>query len=156
MESIEKLTKSVAFVTATVAALTGGYTAWDKITGFHKDKRILVWSPELFKISDGPADSNFKVIVARKKNRNDCSVEGFKLQVRDSHFIMHDAIPGISVFSGAASNNVEKFGYTFKIDKPETVSAGKATLVGTIEYECPEGKVTVLYPNVNFNIRSDK
>ena len=152
MDIVEKITKIIGIVTATVAAIAGGYTAWDKVGSSLKNKEILVWSPELFEISSGPADQEFKVVVARKKLRNDCAVKSFVLQVRDSEYIMHPATPGITTFSGAASNDVEKFGYKFKIDDAENVSAGQATLVGTIEYDCPEGKVTVLYPNVNFDI----
>lgn len=155
MEIIEKVTKLIGAVTAAIGVVVGGFTAWDKLGGSFKDKDILVWSPEHFEISNGPANGEFKVIAARQKLRDDCSVEDFKLEIRDRDYIVHVATPSVSKFSGAASDTIEKFGYTFTIDKPERVVKGGATLLAHIYYKCPEGDVIVNYPshpNLNFII----
>ena len=151
---IENYTKVIAAVSATVAAIGGGYTLWDKM-GF--DDPILEWSPEHFSISDGPVDGEFKVVVAREKLRDDCSVEGFRLEVRDSDYIVHPATPSIAKFSGPANDKVDKFGYKITIDShhQEKVSKGEATLLAHIDYKCPEGDVVVNYPdheNLKFRI----
>jgi len=78
----DKITKTIGIGTAAIAFIGGGYSLSDKI-GFFK-KPILEWAPEYFSISNGPANSEFHVVVARKKYRDDCSVEDFYLEVRDS------------------------------------------------------------------------
>lgn len=155
MQLIEKTTKFVGMFTAVFAVIGGGYAAFDKIGNSFKNNAILKWAPEYFEISDGPVDGEFKVIVARQKLRNDCSVQDFKLEVRDTNLIVHIAKPSISKFSGSASNNIEKFGYFFTIENPKAVSKGRATLLAHIYYKCPEGEVVVNYPdhiNMTFNI----
>ena len=156
MEIIERTTKLVGMVTAVFAVVVGGYTAWDKISKSFTDKDIIKWAPEHFKISDGPASGEFQVMVARQKLRDDCKVENFELEVRDSNYIVHTALPSIAKFSGPAGEGIEKFGYLFTIDsKAEDVAKGQATLLAQIDYQCPEGAVVVSYPNhanMNFNI----
>ena len=156
MEIIEKTTKFVAMFTAFFAVVGGGYTAWDKVSKSFTDKDILKWAPEHFKISDGVANGEFQVIVARQKLRDDCKVEDFKLEVRDSEYIVHTALSSVATFSGPAGEGIEKFGYKFTIDdKAEDVAKGPATLMAQIYYQCPEGAVVVSYPdheNMNFNI----
>ena len=66
---IENITKGIGVVTATFALIGGGYTLYDKL-GI--EDPILEWAPQYFEISDGPADGEFRVIVAREKLRDDC------------------------------------------------------------------------------------
>lgn len=150
---IENITKGIGVVTATFALIGGGYTMWDKL----KSRDILTWAPEYFSISDGPRDGTFDVVVAREKHRDDCKVEGFTLEVKDSKFMVHTASPSVSKFSGPASNKIDKFGYSFTIDKEHQhmIPPGTATLLARIDYKCPEGPVVVSYPdhdNLKFQI----
>lgn len=150
---VENITKGIGIVTATFAMIGGGYTMLDKF----ESKDILTWAPEHFQISDGPVNGTFDVIVAREKHRDDCSVEGFTLEVKDSKYMVHTAIPGITKFSGPASDKIDKFGFTFTIDEEHRsmIPTGEATLLAHIDYACPEGPVVVNYPdhkNLSFNI----
>ena len=86
---VDRITKSVGAVTAVFAMIGGGYTASDKLGLFRKP--ILEWSAEHFSITDGPASGEFAVVAARRKIRDDCSVEQFRLEVRDSRYIVHKA-----------------------------------------------------------------
>jgi hypothetical protein len=149
----ESITKPVAAVTAVMAMIGGGYSLYDKIKLPPKD--ILKWDADHFSISNGSASSHFKVVVARQKIRDDCIVEDFSLEVRDSDFIVHKASPSVAKFSGPASPTVDKFGYTMTLDRPEEVATGNAKLIARITYKCPEGNVVIAYPdhqNLNFNI----
>lgn len=141
------ITKTIGALSATIAVVGGSYSLADKVGWLEKD--ILRWSPEHFQISNGKADSEFKVVVAREKLRNDCDVIGFKLEVRDSEFFVHPAKPSIAIFSGPASPTVEKLGYMFRIDPDHLhkVAPGRATLLAHIKYKCPEGEVLVNYPS---------
>ena len=150
----DSLTKGIGIVTATFAMIGGGYTMSEKLGVFEKD--ILTWAPEYFEISDGPVSGEFKAVVARQKNRDDCEVVDFTLEVRDSEYVVHTAVPSIAVFSGPASDTVDKFGYKFTINAPEKVALGAATLLAHIKYNCPEGEVIVNYPaheNLTFTIK---
>jgi hypothetical protein len=150
---IDRVTKSVGAVTAVFAMVGGGYTASDKLGLFRKP--ILEWSAENFSITDGPANGEFAVVAARRKIRDDCSVEQFYLEVRDSRYIVHKANPSIAKFSGPANDKVDKFGYTITIDEPNKIAPGRATLLAHIRYKCPEGEVLINYPdhaNLTFNI----
>lgn len=147
--------KTISAVAAGVAALGGSYTLADKFGWF--DKPILSWSPEHFEVSNGASNGEFKVIVARQKLRDDCEVTNFKIEVKDSDFVVHPAVPSIATFSGPATPTVDKFGYkfTFSPEVQEKISAGQATLLAHIKYKCPEREVVVNYPNhknLNFNI----
>ena len=151
---VENITKGIGVVTATFALIGGGYTLWDKL----ESKDILAWAPEYFSVTDAPADGTFDVIVAREKYRDDCSVEGFTLEVKDSKFMVHKAIPSIAKFSGPASDKIDKFGFSFTIDKEhiDMIKPGTATLLAHIDYLCPEGPVVVNYPdhkNLEFEIK---
>jgi hypothetical protein len=149
----ESITKPVAAVTAVMAMIGGGYSLYDKIKLPPKD--VLRWDAEHFTISNGPASGLFRVVVARQKIRDDCTVEDFSLEVRDSDFIVHKASPSVAKFSGPASPTVDKFGYTMTIEKPEGVALGEAKLIARIMYKCPEGNVVIAYPdhkNLSFNI----
>ena len=153
MFAVEDATKAIGVVTAAIAMTGGGYTLVEKMGLFKKD--ILEWAPEHFQISDAPATGEFRVVVARKKNRDDCEVTGFKLEVRDSEFVVHAASPSIAVFSGPAAPEVDKFGYKFTLNSPSTVAHGPATLLAHIKYKCPEGEVVINYPshkNLGFNV----
>lgn len=153
MFSTEEATKAIGVVTAAIAMTGGGYTLVDKMGLFKKD--ILQWAPEHFQISDAPANGEFRVVVARKKSRDDCEVTGFKLEVRDSEFVVHAASPSVATFSGPASPEVDKFGYKFTIADPDKVAVGQATLLAHIKYKCPEGEVVINYPshkNLGFNV----
>ncbi len=150
---VENITKGIGVVTATFALIGGGYTLWDKL----ESKDILTWAPEHFEISDAPRDGTFDVIVAREKHRDDCSVEGFTLEVKDSKYMVHTASPGVTKFSGPASDKIDKFGFTFTIDEEHQhmLPTGTATLLARIDYMCPEGPVVVSYPdhkNLQFEI----
>ena len=150
---IENITKGIGAVTATLALIGGGYTLWDKL----ESKEILTWAPEHFQITDGPKDGSFDVIVAREKHRDDCSVEGFTLEVKDSKYMVHTASPSVAKFSGPASDKIDKFGFSFTIDKEhiDMIPPGTATLLAHIDYQCPEGPVVVNYPdhpNLKFTI----
>ena len=150
---VENITKGIGVVTASFAMIGGGYTMWDKLSS----KDILTWAPEHFEVSDGPADGTFDVVVAREKHRDDCSVEGFRLEVKDSKYMVHTAKPSIAKFSGPASDKIDKFGYSFTIDEEHQhmIPEGEATLLVHIDYKCPEGDVVVNYPdheNLRFNI----
>ena len=150
---VENITKGIGVVTATFALIGGGYTLWDKL----ESKDILTWAPEHFSISDGPVNGTFDVIVAREKHRDDCSVQNFTLEVKDSKYMVHTAIPGLTKFSGPASDKIDKFGFTFTIDEEHRhmIPLGPATLLARIDYECPEGPVVVSYPdhdNLQFTI----
>jgi hypothetical protein len=150
---IDTVKTYIGIATATVGLAVGGYQAADKF-GF-LSRPILEWEPELFSISSGPANEPFKVIVAREKLRDDCSVEDFMLDVRDSELIVHKATPSITTFMGPANHRVDTFAYTFSFNDPEQVSAGVATLLAHIHYDCPEGAVVVQYPdhqNLTFNV----
>ena len=151
--SVENITKSIGVVTATFALVGGGYTLWDKF----ESKDILTWAPEYFSVSDGPRDGTFDVIVAREKHRDDCSVEDFTLEVKDSKYMVHTVSPSVHKFSGPASHKIDKFGFSFTIDieHQHTISLGTATLLASINYMCPEGLVVVSYPdhkNLRFEI----
>jgi hypothetical protein len=153
MISSDSITKPVGLATAIITMLGGGYSLYDKMKP--APKSILEWDAEHFSISNGPASGEFKVIVARQKIRDDCTVEAFSLEVRDSDFIVHKASSSVSIFSGPASSTVDKFGYTMTIEKPESVALGTAKLIARITYKCPEGNVVIAYPdhkNLNFNI----
>jgi len=151
---IENITKGIGVVTATFALIGGGYTLWDKI----ESKDILTWAPEHFEISNGPVDGTFDVIVAREKHRDDCKVEGFRLEIKDSKYMVHKASPSLAKFSGPASDKIDKFGFSFTIDKEhiDMIKPGTATLLAHIDYLCPEGPVVVNYPdhkNLEFEIK---
>ena len=153
MIDTDSITKPIAAVTAVMAMIGGGYTLYDKLKLPPKD--ILRWDAEHFSISNGPASGSFKVIVARQKIRDDCTVEDFGLEVRDADYIVHKALPSVAKFSGPASPTVDKFGYTMTIEVPENVAVGPAKLIARITYKCPEGNVVIAYPdhkNLNFNV----
>ena len=150
---IENITKGIGVVTASFALIGGGYTLWDKL----ESKDILTWAPEHFEVSDGPRNGSFDVIVAREKHRDDCSVEGFTLEVKDSKYMVHTASPSVAKFSGPAGEKIDKFGYSFTIDADHQhmIPPGTAILLAHIDYLCPEGPVVVNYPghvNLKFEI----
>jgi hypothetical protein len=94
-------------------------------------------------------------VVARQKIRDDCTVDEFGLEVRDSDYIVHNAKPSIAKFSGPVTSNVDKFGYTITLENPDSVAVGPAKLFARIVYKCPEGTVVIAYPdhpNLNFTI----
>jgi hypothetical protein len=149
----DKITKTIGIGTAAIAFIGGGYSLSDKI-GFFK-KPILEWAPEYFSISNGPANSEFHVVVARKKYRDDCSVEDFYLEVRDSGYNVHKATPSIAKFSGPAGPDIDKFAYGITIQPSGAIATGTATLLAHIKYKCPEGETVINYPkhkNLTFEI----
>ena len=151
---LDKTKAVIGVVTATVALAGGGYQAAEKFGWLQNP--ILEWSPEHFSITDGPVNEPFKVTVARVKLRDDCTVDGFFLDVRDSELIVHHGTPSITTFMGPATHRVDTFAYTFTFDEPNLVALGEATLIAYINYGCPEGKVVVQYPdheNLRFNVK---
>ena len=153
MIGTDAIIKPVAAVTAIMAMIGGGYSLYDKVKLPPKD--VLKWDADHFSITSGPASGQFKVIVARQKIRDDCTVEDFSLEVRDAEFMVHKAFPSVAKFSGPASPTVDKFGYTMTVEGPESVALGNAKLIARIMYKCPEGNVVIAYPdhkNLTFNI----
>lgn len=154
MIDLEKPKAWLGIITAAFALVGGGYTTVEKFGVFKKP--ILTWDPDNFSITDGPASGEFKVVVSREKHRDDCKVTNFKLEIKDSDFIMHTAKPSISTFSGPAGNKAEKFSYKFTLEDPKEVKTGVAILLGQLEYKCPEGEISIPYPNhdnLKFNIK---
>ena len=154
---VENITKGIGVVTASLALIGGGFTLYDKL-GIPDP--ILTWAPEYFSISDGPRDGSFDVIVAREKHRDDCKVEGFTLEIKDSKYMVHTAKPSVAKFSGPASDKIDKFGFSFTVDEEHInmIPEGKATLLARIDYVCPEGEVVVNYPdheNLSFMITKE-
>ena len=153
MIDTDSITKPIAVVTAVMAAIGGGYSLYDKVKLPPKD--ILKWDAEHFSITNGPAFGQFKVVVGRQKIRDDCTVEDFSLEVHDSDYMVHKALPSVAKFSGPASPTVDKFGYTMTVENPASVAPGGAKLIARILYKCPEGNVVIAYPdhkNLTFNI----
>ena len=153
MISSDSIIKPIAAATAIVTLFGGGYSLYEKMKP--GPKNILEWDGDHFDISNGPASGTFKVVVARQKIRDDCTVEDFSLEVRDSDYMVHKALPSVAKFSGPASPTVDKFGYTMTVENPESVALGSAKLIARIMYKCPEGNVVIAYPdhrNLTFNI----
>lgn len=153
MIDTDAITKPVAVVTAVMAMIGGGYSLVEKIKFPPKD--ILKWDADHFSVSNSHAYGAFKVVVARQKIRDDCTVDEFSLEVRDSDYIVHNAKPSIAKFSGPVTSNVDKFGYTITLENPDSVAVGPAKLFARIVYKCPEGTVVIAYPdhpNLNFTI----
>ncbi len=145
------IAKTIGAVAASVAALGGSYTLVDKVGWL--ESPILVWAPEHFKIEPAKLGEPVTVTVARIKKRDDCSVESFIPSIRDGKGMVHEAVPSNAKFSGPASPEIDTFTYTL-IVKSE-MQPGKATLLATIKYKCPEGERTVNYPkhqNLTFNL----
>lgn len=141
---LPKLTPVVQLVTATFALAVGGYTASEKFGWVRND--IITWAPEHFRIVDTKINEPITVTVARIKRRDDCSVEGFNVTVRDGAGVIHEATPSMSRFTGPAGPEIDTFTYMLAISSRETVAPGRATLLATIKYKCPEGERTVTYP----------
>lgn len=141
---------------AVVALISGTFTLSDKFGLTLWDRPILEWSPDHFEIEDGYIMDGWKVIVARRKLRDDCEVVGFSAQIRDSEYIVYPAVTSVTRFSGPASDTVDMFGYRVFLQEMDTYkfTAGEATLVGQIKYDCPEGEKIVTYPN-HPNLRFD-
>lgn len=153
MVDTDSITKPIAVVTAFMAMIGGGYSLYEKVRLPPKD--VLRWDADHFSISNGPASGSFRVVVARQKIRDDCTVEDFSLEVRDADYMVHKALPSVAKFSGPASPTVDKFGYTMTIEDPSKVTFGSAKLIARIMYKCPEGNVVIAYPdhkNLTFNI----
>ena len=139
-------------ISAVMGVAIGGYTLMDE-AGINK--QILTWAPEHFEIIGGPANGEFTAIVAREKHRDDCTVTGFELEIRDADYMIYPATPSASKFSGPASDTIDRFGYKFYLHETDIfkVKPGLATLLGVISYDCPEGHVYVHYPsNLTFMI----
>src|SRR5210317_1220262 len=151
---IDSITKGIGVVTATFALIGGGYTLYDKL-GI--EDPILTWAPEHFQITDGPVNGEFKVEVAREKHRDDCTVTDFTLTIRDSENIVHPATSSIGKFMGPANDKIDTFVYKMQIaeNHKHKVAKGTATLIAYIDYDCPEGHISITYPdhpNLRFNI----
>ena len=154
VQSLESAKTILGVISATVAIIGGSYSLLDEL-GWNDE--ILTWAPEYFEIHGAPADGEFKAIIARQKHRDDCSVTGFRLEIRDSDYIVYPATPSATKFSGPASDAIDKFGFKFYLHETDIdkVAIGQATLLGEITYDCPEGTVYVLYPpDLFFNIEA--
>jgi hypothetical protein len=141
---LPKLTPIVQFVTASFALAVGGYGAGEKFGWFKNE--IIAWAPEHFRIENAQIGQPVAVTVARIKKRDDCSVEGFEVSVKDGAGVLHQATPSMSRFTGPAGPEVDTFTYLLAIADRETINPGRATLLATIKYKCPEGERTVTYP----------
>lgn len=139
-----KLTPVIQFATASFALAVGGYTAGEKFGWFRNE--IVAWAPEHFRIENAKVGQPVTVTVARIKKRDDCSVEGFNVTVRDGTGVIHEATPSMTRFTGPAGPEIDTFTYTLDIADKETIAAGRATLLATIKYKCPEGERVVTYP----------
>lgn len=141
---LPKITPLVQLATATFALAVGGYTAGEKFGWFRHD--IITWAPEHFRIADTKIGAPITVTVARIKRRDDCSVEGFSVTVRDGAGVVHEATPSNTRFSGPAGPEIDTFTYTLTLSEREPVAPGRAILLAAIRYKCPEGERTVSYP----------
>lgn len=151
---LPKLTPVVQFATATFALAVGGYTAGEKFGWFRNE--IITWTPEHFRIADARIGEPITVTVARIKRRDDCAVEGFNVTVRDGAGVVHEATPSMTRFTGPAGPEIDTFTYTLTLASSDRVSPGRATLLATIRYKCPEGERTVTYPrhpNLSFALQ---
>ena len=145
--------KVISAVAASVAALGGSYTLADKFGWF--DREILVWAPEHFKIV-AEEGQPINVTVARIKKRDDCSVESFTPSIRDAAGMVHEATTTASKFSGPAGDEIDTFTYELTMVRKEKIADGRATLLATIKYKCPEGERVVQYPrhkNLSFDLK---
>ena len=145
--------KTISAIAASVAALGGGYTLADKFGWF--DRAILEWTPEHFKIV-AEEGKPINVTVARIKKRDDCSVESFTPSIRDAAGMVHEATTTASKFSGPAGPEIDTFTYELTMVGKEKITSGKATLLATIKYKCPEGERVVQYPrhaNLSFYLK---
>lgn len=141
---LPKLTPVVQFATASFALAVGGYTAGEKFGWFRND--IITWTPEHFRIASSKIGDPVTVTVARIKRRDDCSVEDFSVTVRDGSGVIHQAVPSMTRFTGPAGPEIDTFTYTLTISDKDPIAPGRATLLATIKYRCPEGERTVTYP----------
>ncbi len=141
---LPKITPVVQLLTASFALAVGGYTAGETVGWFKNE--IIAWAPEHFRIEPAKIGQPVTVTVARIKKRDDCSVEGFEVTVRDGGGVIHQAAPSMTRFTGPAGPEVDTFTYLLTIDDKETIHPGRATLLATIKYKCPEGERTVTYP----------
>lgn len=151
---LPKITPVVQFATATFALAVGGYTAGEKFGWFRNE--IITWAPEHFRIADTKIGEPITVTVARIKRRDDCAVEGFNVTVRDGAGVVHEATPSMTRFTGPAGPEIDTFTYTLTLTSSDRVSPGRATLLATIRYRCPEGERVVTYPrhsNLSFALQ---
>jgi hypothetical protein len=147
------VTKAIGAVAASIAAIGGGYTLADKFGWF--DRAIIQWTPEHFKIV-ADAGKPINVTVARIKKRDDCSVESFTPNIRDAAGMVHEVTTTASKFSGPAGPEIDTFTYQLTAVGKEKITLGKATLLATIKYKCPEGERIVQYPrhaNLSFELK---
>jgi len=147
------LAKTMGAVAASIAALGGSYTLADKFGWF--DRAIIEWSPENFKIV-AETGQPINVTVAQIKKRDDCSVESFTPSIRDANGMVHEATTTASRFSGPAGPQIDTFTYQLTMSNKENIANGKATLLATIKYRCPEGERVVQYPrheNLSFELK---
>lgn len=150
---LPKITPIVQFATAAFALAVGGYTAGEKFGWFRNE--IITWAPDHFRISDAKIGEPITITVARIKRRDDCSVEGFNVTIRDGAGVVHEATPSMTRFTGPAGPDIDTFTYTLTMTSNEVVASGRATLLATIRYKCPEGERTVTYPrhpNLSFTL----
>lgn len=141
---LPKITPVIQFATAAFALAVGGYGAGEKFGWFRNE--IITWTPEHFRIVDAKIGTPITVTVARIKRRDDCSVEGFHPAVRDGAGMVHEAVPSMSRFTGPAGPEIDTFTYQLTLSNKEVIAPGRATLLATIKYKCPEGERTVTYP----------
>ena len=144
--------KAIGAVAASIAALGGGYTLFDKFGWM--DRAIIEWAPEHFQIEPASIGEPISVTVARIKKRDDCSVESFVPAIRDGKGVVLEAVSSNPKFSGPAGPDIDTF--TYYLTLKETPAPGKATLLATIKYKCPEGEKVVTYPrhkNLTFNLK---
>lgn len=150
---LPKITPIVQLATATFALAVGGYTAGEKFGWFRNE--IITWTPEHFRIADAKIGEPITVTVARIKRRDDCSVEGFNVTIRDGAGVIHEATPSMTRFTGPAGPDIDTFTYMLTLSERGPISPGRATLLATIRYKCPEGERTVTYPrhpNLTFSL----
>ena len=70
--------------------------------------------------------------------------------------MVHEATTTASRFSGPAGPEIDTFTYELTMVRKEKIASGKATLLATIKYKCPEGERVVQYPrhaNLSFDLK---
>jgi hypothetical protein len=70
--------------------------------------------------------------------------------------MVHEVTTTASKFSGPAGPEIDTFTYQLTAVGKEKITLGKATLLATIKYKCPEGERIVQYPrhaNLSFELK---
>jgi len=145
IDGLDTTVKVISLIAGLSSATVGAHNIYST---YFKGGPILEWAPDHFQVSSGPSNGDFDVTIARQKFRDDCSVTGFNIEVKDDRYVIHRAIPSIATWSGPANDKVDKFGYSFTISEEQgEINPGNAMMYAYIDYVCPEGPTRVHYPD---------